>query len=81
MRVDTGGERSLSTKPTGAQGYWLTLKRRGVDACLIYYPHACHSGGWNDSYKADYMQRLVAWFGHSLMGDPLHIGSTTGGRA
>lgn len=43
----------------------------GVETYLIYYPKAFHNGGWNDEYKRDYMNRLVAWFNHCLKNAPL----------
>ena len=64
MVIETGAER----KDLQARMMFKALQAFGVDAWWVYYPEAFHNGRWNDSYKRDYMLRLLAWFDHYLKG-------------
>jgi dipeptidyl aminopeptidase/acylaminoacyl peptidase len=67
--IETGAERRLNG--SCARPLFNGLLARGIKTNLVYYPKAFHNGGWNDEYKKDYMQRLVAWFDHCLKEEPL----------
>lgn len=69
LLIETAAEREAGGDP--ARTFFNGLLANGVEAYLAYYPNAFHQGGWNDEYKKDYLQRLVAWFDHCLKGQPL----------
>ncbi len=65
--IETGAERRHGQ----AELFFNGLSVLGVETYLIYYPRAFHNGGWNDTYKKDYMNRLAAWFNYCLKGSAL----------
>lgn len=54
-----------------AKPFFNGLAMLGKEVYLVNYPEAFHNGGWNDVYKKDYMQRLLAWFDYCLKGSSL----------
>jgi dipeptidyl aminopeptidase/acylaminoacyl peptidase len=67
--IETGGECKHSY--SAARPFWQALCAIGVETYYVCYPHAYHTGGFNDDYKRDYAEHLLAWFNHCLKGSPL----------
>ena len=64
MIIESGAERRV--RGSQARLFYDGLSALGIETRLVYYPKAYHGGGWNDDYKRDYMNRLIAWFDHCL---------------
>lgn len=69
--IDTGEMGSNQATDNSSLSFFNGLLAMGVDTGQIYYPTASHNGGWNDTYKKDYMLRLLAWFDHYIKGENL----------
>jgi len=69
--IDTGAEWKLGGIGSSGRALFHGLRAFGIETYYAYYPRAYHNGGWNDEYKRDYYQRLLAWFDHCLKGTPL----------
>ena len=68
--IETAGERH-GPWTNQARILFNGLCKQSVESVLVCYPWAMHNGGWNDDYKVDYMNRLLAWFDHTLQKRPL----------
>jgi dipeptidyl aminopeptidase/acylaminoacyl peptidase len=68
--IETSDERTIGFPPQ-ARVFSHGLRALAIESYLAFYPKAFHTGGWNDAYKRDYMNRLTAWFNHCLKKAPL----------
>jgi len=69
--IESGNECKLGGIGSSGWALFHGLRAFGIETYYVYYPRAFHTGGWNDEYKRDYYQRLLAWFDHCLKGAPL----------
>lgn len=60
-----GGERDFNVPITGSEQMYQALRSLGVDTQLVIYPDQFH-GITIPSYKADRLERYLAWYGKYL---------------